>query len=1188
MASLDRTLRRNLENTVKQARRVAEAGARKALEQLAVHHHEPWSSMPPDLRDLRNRLRAHGRQLGDQRDERRGTQTIHRLAGECAYEHWHRMLFARFLAENDLLIEPETGVAITLAECQELAREQALDWLELASSFAVRMLPQIFRSDDPVLQVSLPPESRSELEDLLKTLPRETFLADDSLGWVYQFWQAEEKDAINKSEKKIGADELPAVTQLFTEDYMVEFLLHNTLGAWWAGKRLTEGDAENTENEEELRRKVSLPGVEWEYLRFVRGADGKGGPWRPAAGTFDGWPKTAAKLKLLDPCCGSGHFMVAGLHHLVPIRMAEEGLSAREAVGAVLRDNLHGLEIDERCCQIAAFALAFAAWTYPSAGGYRPLPDLHIACSGLAPQCSAEEWIELAQKSGIPIPAVGREPIKNGLLNLHQLFSQAPTLGSLINPGKLPSDMIAADYETIQPYLAAVLKAEKADEQTRERAVAAAGMVKAADLLVGEYTLVITNVPYLGQNRQNDFLRDHLAKHYPSGKPDLATAFVLRCLEICSANATTAVVTPQNWLFLTTYAKLRKLLLEQRTLNVMVKLGENAFESAAAAGAFAAMLVLSVIPPEKSTSFSGIDVSAPRGQRPILAEEKAAMLRGDVVRRIAVVLQADQLKNPDSRIGLSRPSDLPILREYAESFWGLGSGDGERFCNRFWEISERSQEWEFLQVTFAPGGVAVGKQQVVFWQQGRGRLYQLAEESKEKLKNIWRRGHEAWGKPGVAVSQMGGLHATLYHGEIFQNGVAAIIPMSPENLPAIWTFCSSPRFISEVRKLDQKLSVTNATLVKVPFDVAYWQKVAAEEYPNGLPEPESDDPTQWLFHGRPERSVAPLQVAVARLLGYRWPTELDDKMRLSNRAQALVRRCKELFPFADADGIVCLSSIAREQRASGRLRALLATAFGPEWSLAKERQLLAATGSKKTSLEDWLLDEFFEQHCALFHHRPFVWHIWDGRRDGFNALVNYHKLAAPKGEGHRTLEKLIYTYLGDWITQQRRDQQAGVEGADARVASAVHLQEELKKILAGEPPYDIFVRWKPLHQQPIGWAPDINDGVRLNIRPFITARPLGAKSKTACILRATPKNIKWEKDRGKEPTRPKEDFPWFWGWDEKTENWGWRYEKKAPGKEEKPPEWIGVGIFDGNRWNDLHYMNKVKQAARAVAGKGTP
>src|SRR5205823_6607780 len=111
-------------------------------------------------------------------------------------------------------------------ECRELAREKGIDWLLLASDFAQRMLPQIFRAGDPALEVSLPPEKRQELETLLEQLPPAVFVADDSLGWVYQFWQAEEKDRVNQSETKIGADELPAVTQLFTEDYMVLFLLH--------------------------------------------------------------------------------------------------------------------------------------------------------------------------------------------------------------------------------------------------------------------------------------------------------------------------------------------------------------------------------------------------------------------------------------------------------------------------------------------------------------------------------------------------------------------------------------------------------------------------------------------------------------------------------------------------------------------------------------------------------------------------------------------------------------------------------------------------------------------------------------------------------------------------------------------------------------------------------------------------
>ena len=129
--------------------------------------------------------------------------------------------------------------------------------------------------------------------------------------------------------------------------------------------------------------------VEMEYLRWRD--DGT-----PAAGTFDGWPKTLAEFTMLDPCCGSGHFLGAAFNLLVSLRMHDEKLTAEKACEAVLRDNLFGLELDPRCTQIAAFALALAAWKYPDAGGYRPLPSLNIACSGQGVTGKKDEWLVLA------------------------------------------------------------------------------------------------------------------------------------------------------------------------------------------------------------------------------------------------------------------------------------------------------------------------------------------------------------------------------------------------------------------------------------------------------------------------------------------------------------------------------------------------------------------------------------------------------------------------------------------------------------------------------------------------------------------------------------------------------------------------------------------------------------------------
>ena len=192
MQTLTKELRRTLEATVREARDRAEEGARKALDQLGVADKEVPGHLNDAQRKLRNRLRAHARQLGDRRRPDR-SQDVGRLVSEIAYAHWHRMLFARFLAEAGLLIEPEHELALSLEDVRELARETGEDWLDLAASYAERMLPQIFRSNDPALAVTMPREVRSHLEDLLKQLPATVFHADDSLGWVYQFWQADEK-----------------------------------------------------------------------------------------------------------------------------------------------------------------------------------------------------------------------------------------------------------------------------------------------------------------------------------------------------------------------------------------------------------------------------------------------------------------------------------------------------------------------------------------------------------------------------------------------------------------------------------------------------------------------------------------------------------------------------------------------------------------------------------------------------------------------------------------------------------------------------------------------------------------------------------------------------------------------------------------------------------------------------------
>ncbi len=250
-------------------------------------------------------------------------------------------------------------------------------------------------------------------------------------------------------------------------------------------------------------------------------------------------------------------------------------------------------------------------------------------------------------------------------------------------------------------------------------------------------------------------------------------------------------------------------------------------------------------------------------------------------------------------------------------------------------------------------------------------------------------------------------------------------------------------------------------------------------------------------------------------------------MRLSAEARARIVEAAAL-PETDVDGLLALVPVLGERLLADRLRAYCAAAWADNWTASTEALLIAAACErakdkppKQLTLDAWLRTHAARQHAKLFHDRPFLWWITDGRADGFTAVAHYHRLTSAN------LERLTYTVLGDWITRL---------GDDPRTEAARVLQAKLARILEGEAPYDIFVRWKPLEKQPLGWEPDLDDGVRLNIRPFIEAG----------VLVHAP-NAKYTVDRGKDVT----SAPWF-------------------------------KVFNGERRNDYHTRLEEKRAARAA------
>ncbi len=1077
---LSTPLRKTLEKDIKKAREIAEDGAAAAISRLGVAETAAPAHLNEDDKAARRRLRAHARALGDEKTTD-GGHNVTRLIEATAYAQWHRRLFARFLAERNLLRHPLHGVAVTLDDAEELASEEGYaDGWSAAEAYAARMLPAVFQPDDPVLVLALAPEHEQALRKLVLGLDAETFQTDDALGWSYQYWRALEKERVNQVGGKIGAHELPAVTQLFTEPYMVQFLLHNTLGAWRAGKVLAARPdlAADAADEATLRAAVSPPGYAFNMLRFTR--DGKNDQWRPSAGAFPNWPDTAAAIRSLDPCCGSGHFLTETLTILSALRADEEGLSNAEAVAAVLRDNLFGLELDGRCVQIAAFAVALTAWRI---GGFQPFEpeQVHIAWVGAPPPLDRNEFLALGNED---------EDLRAGLAGLYDLFIQAPLLGSLIDPvgGDLMSPQRLGQIDSLLDRL--VAKTRAAEPEWVEGAIAARGMAGAAAILSQRYTLVATNVPFLGRGKQHPVLAAYIERNESDAKADLATAIFSRSLRLLNTGGSAAIVAPQTWLFLKAYKDFRVRVLINHTLNLVADLGPAAFRDMNWWAARTALTCFTL--GSSPADYKGLVLDADTGRD--LDAKEPHMRNNDT----ASITQEDQISNPDSIISTRPTSPGTLLSSEVEAFEGMSTGDNDRYRFMFWEVNDFKDVWSWFLSTNLGSSDYSGRQFVVRWEKGSG---SLALEPGARIQ-----GSGAWNAKGFSLSVTGQIRSQLKEVVKHEKTTVALIPRDQNKSSAIYCFLRSPEYVSSVRALNQKTGVSTGILTKVPFDLERWEKVAADQYSDGLPEPYSDDPTQWIFHGHPAQAEpgTQLHVALARLAGYRWPAESDPDMGLSIEAKDWIAKAA-ILPDADADGVLPLTAVAGDRPLADRLREYLNVAI-PNWDEAKlvreADERIDKKAGRDLSLEAWLNDRAFRQHSALFRNRPFLWHVWDGQKDGFAVFLYSHRL------DHATLQKLTYTLLGAWIARREAEKDG------RRVEAAKILQKTLEAILVGEAPYDIFVRWKSLAQEPMGWNPDLDDGVRLNIRPWVNAR----------ILRdPLPKGIKWGVDRGADVS----SAPWF-------------------------------------------------------------
>ena len=369
------------------------------------------------------------------------------------------------------------------------------------------------------------------------------------IGWLYQYYNTEPKNKAFAKKTKITKEEVPAVTQLFTPDWIVRYMVENSLGRMWV-----EGHPDD-----ELKSK-------WKY--YLNEAEQEESVQQELNKIKAGYATLKPEdIKLIDPCMGSGHILVYAFDVFMQI-YENAGWSQRDAAQSIIQNNIYGLDIDDRAAQLSYFAVLMKARQY----------DRRILTRGIEPNVYAVQESNGINRGQLKYFGAGlTDAEKNaavsqmeGLLNT---LNDAKEYGSLLNVEDY-------DWELLEKFV------ENTDTESQisfdtygldETAEQLKQLIKIGKVMAQKYEIVATNPPYAGTSNLSAKVNNFVKKNYPDSKADLFAVFIERCGEMLKKNGYQAMITQHSWMFLTSFEKLR-MKLQQKTIINMAHLGARAFE----------------------------------------------------------------------------------------------------------------------------------------------------------------------------------------------------------------------------------------------------------------------------------------------------------------------------------------------------------------------------------------------------------------------------------------------------------------------------------------------------------------------------------------------------------------------------------------------------------------------------------
>lgn len=482
------------------------------------------------------------------------TQTME----EAAYTWFNRFIALRFMEVNNYLpshtrifsdesgnFKPEVLSDAANVEIDGLDKELILELLENQENERLykyiiitqcnalnKGLPEMFEQIGGWTELLFPRNLLREdsvIAKMITEIPEEDWRDQvQIIGWLYQYYNTEPKDKVFadlKKNIKISAQAIPTATQLFTPDWIVRYMVENSLGRLWAEGHGKPDDADwkyyLDEAEQEDSVKAELEKIRAEYKNIQ-----------------------PENIKIIDPCMGSGHILVYAFDVLIDIYRSC-GWGERDAAKSILRNNLYGLDIDRRAYQLAYFAVMMKARQY----------NRRI--------CSPENQPNLANFADVM--GADTDMLSGSIRRFAEQFAFADTYGSLMTV-TAPADIDTA-FSDFMPTFG--LNMRQFDM-----------MMKIYTILGQKYDVVCTNPPYMGGSGMNAKLSDFVKNNFADYKSDLFSAFMVKIFDWCKPNGQIGLVTPYVWMFIQSYEKLRQLVYASTSITSMIQLEYNAFESA--------------------------------------------------------------------------------------------------------------------------------------------------------------------------------------------------------------------------------------------------------------------------------------------------------------------------------------------------------------------------------------------------------------------------------------------------------------------------------------------------------------------------------------------------------------------------------------------------------------------------------